>query len=422
WNGSWPPTRDARAESVAAGSASRLMLEKVPLFALVGASAVVTMLAQRTAGSVQTLALFPWTVRAANAVVSAAEYLRLTFWPKGMSCFYPLRANLDADYWGSLLGPTLVSAVVLVAISVLVVRLRDARPYLLVGWLWYLGTMVPVAGLVQVGSQAMADRYTYLPSIGLYLMIAFGAADAVGRARIPRFVWSAVAVTALTILAILSWRQTAFWKDTVTLMEHALAVTERNYLAHNNLGLALSDLGQTEAAAAQFRLAIAAKPNQAEAHCNLGLVEVDRGNLDAAAIEFEQAVRYDDQLGDAWNNLGRVHDLSGRTAEAIACYRRALATAEPPVVAARNLAWLLSTASDAGLRDGAEAVRWAETFARAVGERFDALLTAAAAHAQAGDFAVAVQLQQRALEVAPTAQRASVQQHLEQYRRAEAYR
>lgn len=402
--------------------ARALILEKLPLALLAAASAIVTVLVQRSAGSISSLDTIPLHIRAINAVASYYEYVRLSIWPLGLACFYPHPFGVDVDPLPRLAVPAILGGVLVLLVTIVGLRLRSRAPYVLIGWAWYLGVLVPMIGLVQVGGQAYADRYTYLPSIGLFLVVAFGAAAWAGDRSFRKKATMIAGTIVLVAFAGITWKQVAVWKDSVTLLEHAISVTEKNYLAHNNLGQEYTSLGRFDDAIAQFEAALAAKPSLSLAHYNIGYVHLRRQDLEQAAASFEEAIRIDPTNGEALNNLGRIFDLSGDQRQATALYKRALASPSPPPLAAKNLGWVLATSSDPSLRDGASAVRWAEYFANAVGrDRADALETLAAARAQVGDFTNAVALQASAIERAPEAQRARMRVHLEQYRRQIPY-
>ena len=226
----------------------RLVVEKVPLIVPAAASCVVTLAAQRVA--IRPLEELDFAGRIANALVAYVAYLGKMFCPVWLAVLYPLPE-------GSLPAWEVVASVALsLAISAAVFVARRKCPYLLFGWLWYIGTLVPVIGLVQVGDQAMADRYTYLTQIGLYVVIAWSAAHVASSRRYPRWVFAVVSSLVVAGLMACAWQQTRHWRDSETLWTHALACTSGNSMAHNNLGLALSDRGEIDAAIAHFRLAL----------------------------------------------------------------------------------------------------------------------------------------------------------------------
>ena len=240
-----------------------LVLEKLPLLLLSAASAVVTMKAQKAGGAVQTFSQYSLLLRLETAVISYVRYLGKALWPSKLVAMYPHPAKL---YPAWQVG---AAVVLLLLVTALVIRARDQR-YLAVGWFWFLGSFVPMIGLVQVGYQAMADRYAYIPFIGLFLMLTWLAADWAKAHRIWRR-WLAIpAVSCLLVLGTLTYRQVGYWHDTASFWLRTLALTQDNYIAQNNLGDFLLSQGQTEEAAAHFRAALAIRPNGLAANLNLG--------------------------------------------------------------------------------------------------------------------------------------------------------
>ena len=210
-----------------------LVVEKIPLLVLVAASAVITFLAQSHGGAVRDFTEAPITLRLSNALVSYAKYLLLAFWPNDLAVFYPFpEAGIPA--W-QIIG----AALLLIGITAFCLFQRKIRPYLIVGWLWFLGTLVPVIGLVQVGGQTMADRYFYIPSIGLFIALVFGLADIAERRRVAPWVSAAIANVVLLVLATLTNAQIHRWSDSFTLFKHALTVTPPNVIVEDCLGLAM---------------------------------------------------------------------------------------------------------------------------------------------------------------------------------------
>jgi tetratricopeptide (TPR) repeat protein len=205
-------------------------------------------------------------------------------WPADLAFFYPY-----VVWW----PPWIVAgaALLLAGLTFLILKYMGTRPYLTVGWLWYLGTFVPVIGVVQVGSQAMADRYTYIPLIGLFMMIAWGVPELFGNWRFRKMFLSVLSGVVLTVLALSSWQQVQYWRNSVTLFEHALSVTSGNYLAHNNLGVALSLAERTEEAVCHYSAALLIKPDYTDAHNNLGVTLAAQGKVDAAVGHYTQALR-----------------------------------------------------------------------------------------------------------------------------------
>jgi protein O-mannosyl-transferase len=472
-----------------------LVVEKLPLFALAAASSVITPLAQGQA--VATTEILPIAYRTTNAVVSYVSYLGQFFYPVGLSVFYPHQEDLLAPW------KVVCAAMLLLGVSATVVVCWRRFPYLLVGWFWYLGMLVPVVGLVQVGGHSLADRYTYLPQIGLSLALTWCMAEAV--AARPWRGWACGVLAALAVAALMgcAWRQTTFWRDSFALWHHALACDDQNSRAYGNLASLCYDRGQLEEAAAHYQSALRIKPGWAEARTNLGnallhlgrvdeaigcyqtAIESDRappdsfynlanalagrgqndeatafyrktlemdprfayahyglGNILAGQKRFEEAVaEYREGLAIRPNdvnilgNLGTALVFLGRLDEGVAAYRQALQV-QPNFPGARknleivlrqqerirkalaeqrsllhthpddvgllnDLAWLLATNPSAALRNGVEAVALARQAAELSGGNDPAVLgTLAAAYAEAGRFAEAVQTARKALDLA----------------------
>jgi tetratricopeptide (TPR) repeat protein len=315
------------------GTPLRLVLEKLPLLALAAASCVATLLAQ--AGAIVSVAHVPMRWRIANALVSYVAYLGQFFYPAGLAPLYPHPEGAVAAWKviGALLAITGITAAVL--------AWRRRFPCLLVGWLWYLGMLLPVIGLVQVGVQAMADRYTYLPQIGLVLALAWGVADVARDWRCPRWICGVAASLVLLLLAGCAWRQTSYWRDTITLWTRTLDCTSRNSAAQNNLGGALYWQGRFNEAAAHFQTALEIRPDFAEAHNGLGSALLVCGHVNEAIAEFQTAVGLDPDFALAQNNLGGALARCGRFAEAIPHFRKAVETKPDYADAHYNLGLVL---------------------------------------------------------------------------------
>jgi Flp pilus assembly protein TadD len=324
-----------------------LIWEKVPFFFLAGVSSLVSLLAQHQGGAVASLELLPLKIRIANAFVSYATYLWKMIWPLHLAVFYPHPSMVGI--W-KLFGAGLF----VVSLSVLVIRLARKCPYLPVGWFWYLGTLVPVIGVIQVGAQAMADRYTYVPLIGVFIILAWGVPDLLARWRYRRIALAISLGLILPVLMARAWLQVQHWQNTMTLFAHALEVTDHNYLAHThvggvlvsrgdldrgivhytkalrikpnyslahyNLGIALDRKGKLDEAIAHYSDALRAKPDYSKAHSNLGVALARQGNLDEAINHFRKALQIEPDLAEVHYNLGRALALKGRLHEAIVHY------------------------------------------------------------------------------------------------------
>ncbi len=413
-------TQDSRLKTV--------LLEKVPFVFLALIASAVTVAVHKQVGALTPLASVSMPARVANAFVSYARYLRRMLWPTNLALPYPL-----PGHWP--LGWVCLAAALVAGCSVAAWWLGRRRPYLLVGWFWFLGTLVPVIGLLQWGNQAMADRFLYVPSIGLFVAVAWGLGELTERWRLPK---PAVGSAAALVLLALAWRssdQLRYWRNSVTLFRHTLAVTENNPLAHNNLGAALLKQGQTDAAIRQFQDAIRLAPEGANPHYNLGVALSIQGHTEAAITQFQEAVRLEPGSAATHYNLGVALGTEGQTeaaitqfqeairlqpaypealgslagalggqgryAEAIRFYHAALKAQPGETGVLNNLAWLLATCPDAAFRNGPEAVRLATRACGLTGYSQPLLIgTLAAAQAEAGDFKAAIATAERAAALA----------------------
>ena len=292
------------------GTSLRLVVEKMPLLALAAAAGIMEMVAAQRAGAVGHLARFPLEARLANALVSYAGYLGKTVWPSGLAVFYPYPSAWPAP---QLAG----AAVLLMAVTLLAIVQMRRRPYLLVGWLWFLGMLFPVSGVVQAGSQAMADRFTYLPLIGLFVMAAWGGQDLLARWPVRPPVLAACAVALLLALGCTTWQQVGYWHDSTRLFTHALEVTSANWLAHNNLGDALAREGKLEEATRHITESVRLEPSNPNAHYNLGVVLHRQGRPAEAIAHYREALRLAPDYPNAHNNLGVALLDGGEVEQAI---------------------------------------------------------------------------------------------------------
>jgi Flp pilus assembly protein TadD len=310
---------------------SRLVTEKFPFFLLAVLSCAITFCLQYKGGEVLSFEKLPMDMRVPNAVVSYARYLGKAFWPSGLAVFYPYRK------WP---GETVIDAgAVLVGMSGWAIWRARRAPHFVVGWLWYLGTLVPVIGLVQVGTQSMADRYTYLSLIGLFIMLAWTVPRSVVEGRVRKMVAVAFAAALLIGCAVLlSWSQIQHWKTSKELFRHALQVTESNWLAHHNLGLALAQEGKVTDAIGHYEQALQINPTFAETHNNLGLALAQEGKVTDAIGHYEQALRIKPDYAEAHNSLGLALLQAGKREDAIGHYEQALRIKPDYAEAHNNLA------------------------------------------------------------------------------------
>lgn len=346
----WPL---GRLEGRAGGAALRrlgreLVVEKVPLLALAAVSCVITYAVQLEAGAVTFLASLPLGTRVANALVSYLRYIGLVVWPVDLAVLYPYPSD-GVPAWKAAAAAALLAAATAGSL-----RLARRRPYVVTGWLWYLGTLVPVLGLVQVGLQSMADRYTYVPAIGLFVLAAWGIPDLLGRFPSPvRARILAVASAAVLIpLALATRSQAAYWRDSETLFAHTIAVTPPNADAHYDLGAALARRGRMDEAMAHYREAVRIDPGHAAAWNSLGGALLKQGKPLDALGPISEALRIDPRYAKALYNLGLALRSLHRTEEAAARYREALALDPRYAEASYSLAVILF---EQGRDDEAEA-------------------------------------------------------------------
>ena len=414
----------------------RLFLEKIPLFVLAGGSCVATFVLQKRAtGAIPPL---PFLWRVENAFVSYMIYVWKTLWPTHLAVFYP-HPNNTLPIWVVILAMML-----LLAITVSAIVFRNKRPYVFTGWFWYLVMLMPVIGLIQVGEQGHADRYTYLPHIGLFLLAVWFAADvAAVRESRSRF---ATATAAVIILALASaaFIQASYWRNSETLWTHALDVTSDNDVAHNNLGYLRVDQGELDKAIAHFEAALEIRSRKLDPHYDVGSAFVQmnladalarKGQPDEALVHYEEAIRLQPNYANAYYNRGNVLFTKGRIdeamadwektlqiqpndadahtcignaflrqsspKEAIAHYEKAMALAPGDPHSRNNIAWVLATSSDASIRDGVKAVELAqEAVQLSRGRDSKFIRTLAAAYAESSRFPEAIAAAQQAITIA----------------------
>ena len=406
----------------------RLIWEKVPLFILVIIASILTFMAQSSMGAVMPLEVYSLKVRVANAFVSYAGYAVKAIWPVNLAVFYP-HPGVLLPWWQTAGSVVLATAACLGAI-----RVSKLYPYVLVGLFWYFGTLVPVIGLVQIGSQAMADRYTYVPLIGLFIIVAWGIPELLPcRHRIK--IWLAASATVLlTVLMVITWKQVKYWENGTTLFTHTVNVTRNNSLAHYVLGLSLEEQGKIDEAMVHYsrsahlnsydkaffkmgyalyqkgkldeatihyKKALQMNPNYAEAQNNMGIVLARQGDMDGAIKHYQAALRINPNHAGANYNLGRISVNHGKTAEAIRYYRKALLIEPDMTQALYQQAWIAATHENKRFRDGIKAVELAEKLCRLTEYKETLALDAlAAAYAESGKFPDAVSTAQRGLQLA----------------------
>jgi tetratricopeptide (TPR) repeat protein len=369
----WPLGRfklEKSVEAVQEGMLlSRLILEKVPLFFLTAGFGVFTLLSHWKGGALTSFAKIPLGMRIGNALVSSIGYITKMIWPARLAVLYPHPMILPI--W-EIVG----AALLLMILTALIFIGGRRRPYLVVGWLWYLGTLLPVMGLVQAGLQAMADRFTYIPLIGLFIIVAYGAPDLLARWRYRSIALAASGGLVLTILMITTLSQVKLWQNSIVLFNHTLQVTGDNPIIHNNLGVTLMKQGKEkeawahytraleinpnyadaqynlgallvrqgkdQEAMAQFTKTLRIKPSHAEAHHDLGVLLTRQGKIQEAIYHYTEAVRAKADYGEAYRDLGIVLVGQGREKEAVPYFREALGINPKDYVAHNNLGAALS--------------------------------------------------------------------------------
>lgn len=371
---------------------ARLIVEKLPLVAMSLASCIEA--AMGDAHAFRGQVVIPLTLQLENAVVSCAAYLWQTFWPADLAVMYPFPEH------GLPLWQVLAASFVLALISAAAFLYRKCSPWLLSGWLWYLGMLAPT-DLVPVGSFARADRYTYLPMIGISIMAAWSVADWTQNWRYRGTLFGSVAAVILAALMFCAYQQTGYWRDSVTLWTHTLACTRDNGFAHNSLGTALIDQGRTAEGILELREALQINPLDGGACNNLANILARQGHTQDAIVLYRIAVQVDPANAGVQNNLSNALLLDGKMAEATAHAEKALELQPDNPGFKSNLAWILATTPETSARNGPRAVQLASEASQASGGNDPVILrTLAAAYAEAGDFPAAVETAEAAVRLA----------------------
>ena len=362
----------------------RLVLEKLPFLALAALSSLITVLAQKQGQALLSVESLPLWPRLSNALVACLRYMGKLFWPSHLALPYPYPGG-----WP--LALVLLALLALVGITVLALRWARSRPYVAVGWCWFLATLLPVIGLVQVGPQAMADRYTYIPLIGLFVLVTWLLADSLSRWRLGPTALTAAGVAVVALCLGLARMQAGYWKDSETLFRHSLAVTTGNYVAHDNLGDALAEQGKREPARAEFAAAITLKPDFAHPYSNIAKLAFNEGDFAAAADWFQKALQRRPRDPEIHSNLAAALASQGRADDAIAHYLEAIRLQPDRFQAHSDLARLLlaqgrlQPAVERGLAALCLSSNSAETHLVVANALFlQGKLESAAAHYQAG--------------------------------------
>jgi protein O-mannosyl-transferase len=319
----------------------RLLLEKLPFLTLAAASCIVTFLVQQSGHSVSADADLPLESRLANAVASYLKYLGMTIWPANLAVFYPhpdLRYPISTQWPGWQIA---LAALLLAAVSTQALRWLRREPWFATGWFWFLGTLIPAIGIVQAGGQALADRYTYIPLIGLFISLAWGAAEWAAGSKARHMALAAAGVAVIVASAAVTQHQVRYWRDDLTLFQHALDVTTSNPLAHYMVGSRQASQGKLDEAAQHFRAAIEAYPPYGEAYCSLGLVLAQQGKTEEAVQYYQKAIQAKPWDANSHNVLGAMYWKLGRQSEALDQYNQALRLDPLSPVARYNLGMAL---------------------------------------------------------------------------------
>jgi tetratricopeptide (TPR) repeat protein len=313
----WPLNRVTGGEGRVMRRFAPLVWEKIPLFVLAGISSVITLLAHEQLNYFLSTAKVPVAARVANALNSYARYVEKIVFPANLCAIYPFPPTID-------LVAVTAAALFLTGVSYFAISSARTRPYFSMGWLWFLGTLIPVIGLVQVGAQAMADRFAYVPLIGILIMLVWGAAEVLEKTPARRLVAGLLAVGALVGCFVVSSHQLRFWENSFALFTRALAVTEQNPVAHYNLGYAYSLQGKTKDAAFHYREALRFSPSYNNARNNLAATLLSEGKVDEAIQQFHEMLRFDPRNSLAHYNTGALLSQQGKQDEALKEYRTAL--------------------------------------------------------------------------------------------------
>jgi Flp pilus assembly protein TadD len=360
--------------------------EKLPLFLLVIPGALLTIKAQRAVSALTTTEIVPPLIRMANAAISYIAYLGKGFWPSDLALPYPYHSTVSPT-------AATVAAILLLAITGAAFSVRRRWPYVLVGWLWFIGTLVPVIGLIQIGSQSMADRYTYIPLVGIFIAVVWLVADLAGGTPALQPVVATAAVAVLVSLAIAARAQAAYWHDSVSLFRHAAAAVPDNYIAHEELGAAYAARLQTEEAIAEYSEAARIRPLALGPRKNLATLELSRGNTAEAAKQLQIAVR----LSNDPQTQGALLVLEGRLTEAVAAYERALKANPSSADVHNDLAAALARSG----RD-AEAARQYESALQLDPSLYDAHMNYGALLSRTGRNSEAISQFRKAAEIRPS--------------------
>jgi tetratricopeptide (TPR) repeat protein len=405
-----------------------LVREKIPFIVLSAASSFITFLAQQSGGSVMPLDRIGLNIRIYNALISYVKYIEKMFWPRRLAFFYPHpHENISILYAAA-------SAAVLLIITILILRFAKKHRYLATGWFWYLGTLLPVSGIVQVGDMALADRYSYITLTGLFIIIAWGLPELLEKWSYRKIVLWLSSLTVLSVLTVCTYFQQQHWKNTITLCQNTLAVNENNYKAHfcmaraliiqdrfneaavecqrylqmkpddpealNIYGIALARQGKYDQALKYFTEALQIKPDYAVVYDNIGRIMMFQGNYESAAEHLTEAIRFDPAFPSTYYCLGQVLVKIGKADEAVPRFEDAIRLKPDWVEPMKDLAWLLASSDKITVRNPDKAVKFARRACELTNYNKPEILdTLAVSYAAAGDFDKAVETAQKALEL-----------------------
>ena len=375
---------------------SRLVLEKLPLLVLAAVVSRIAVASQGGAGAIVSTEQLTLPLRMAAALVACVAYLWSVVWPLSLAPFYPHPVTISTDLAADLFLPAAVALLLLAAFTTVALRQWKRRTWLAVGWFWYLGMLVPVIGIVQIGTQARADRYTYLPLIGVAVALVWSVGEWMARRPETRRVVIAAAATLGLAWLALTWLQVAHWRADIPLFEHAIRVTQGNYFAHNQLGAAWKARNDLPRAEEQYAKALRIFPGYAFAHNNLGVCYAERGAYELAHASFQRAAEMDKKLAKPHRNLAELYSLLGRNAEAEPEYERALALDPSDAKTTRFFAYFCAKRGRL-----AEAAEWFERSLQLDPYNADAWYNLGIICARKGDVAKGITHLEQALRIAP---------------------
>lgn len=409
------------AGTVVSVSARRCILEKIPLLILSVVASMIVYFVQHYVGTVKSFIEYSLFYRIGNAMVAYAVYIGKMLWPTNLAIFYPHR------YESLLTWQITGAALLLVCVTTAALWKIRQKPYLAVGWLWYLGTLVPVIGLVQVGLQAYADRYTYMTLTGLFMIIAWGIPDILARLHYRKAFLSVSAALLLLVLGVMAWHQVRHWRNNITLYRHAAVVVQDNWWAHNALGKALESQGKLDEAVAHFTEALRIDPGYLNPRENIGKVYLAQGRYDEAIKCFNEVLIFEKDWFDLHYSLGVAYTQLGNYGQAIIHLTEAVELKPNFVWALNNLAWFLATMEDTKLRNPADAVKYAQRACELSNYEHPGVLdTLAVAYAAAGNFPEAVKTAEKAIKLAEAADEKDlakeIQERLYLYKSDQPYR